>query len=70
MEQSDTPTTPPGKPEVKPASKPELKSPSKPELKPEVSGEAPRLFRIGVPKEAFLGERRVAATPATVHQLG
>lgn len=30
---------------------------------------APPLFRIGVAKEIYPGERRVAATPATVHQL-
>lgn len=30
---------------------------------------APPLFRIGVLKEIYPGERRVAATPATVHQL-
>jgi NAD(P) transhydrogenase subunit alpha len=30
---------------------------------------APPLFRIGVAREIYPGERRVAATPATVHQL-
>jgi len=74
MEQPDTSTKQASNPEAASASRPDVKPLSRPDVKPvskpDATGEVPRLFRIGVPTEAFPGERRVAATPATVHQLG
>ena len=63
MQQPDTSTNPANSGSARPVSKAE----TPPGGAAAEAGAPP--FRIGVPKEIYPGERRVAATPATVHQL-
>ena len=65
MQQSDT-SNKPVSAEPRASSSAEVRALREAEAK---EAAAPKLFRIGVAKEIYPGERRVAATPATVHQL-